>query len=238
MTDRHDLPQDPALSGLYRAGAGDGPPPALDARILAAAHAAARPPALPRPWWKRLTLPVGVAASALLAAMLSLTVQRHPPETVAPADDAAAARAPQRVPPAASPTVAAPASARQAASPPEEKKARTAAPAAPAPVLGPAPLPAQAPPAPAAAESFAAPAAKSEIAADRAVAAERAPQGLELRAAPAPAGVAARQAAPAPAAWIEEIRELRRQGQAEAAARRLAEFRRAHPDYPLPDDLK
>ncbi|MDQ5877824.1 MAG: hypothetical protein QG638_556, partial [Pseudomonadota bacterium] len=38
--------------------------------------------------------------------------------------------------------------------------------------------------------------------------------------------------------WLEEIRALRRQGREDEAARRLAEFRLAYPDYPLPEDLK
>ncbi len=37
-----------------------------------------------------------------------------------------------------------------------------------------------------------------------------------------------------PAAWLEQIRELRRLGKHDEAARELAAFRRAHPDYPLP----
>ena len=49
----------------------------------------------------------------------------------------------------------------------------------------------------------------------------------------------AKRIAPRPEiVWLEEIRALRRQGREEEAARRLAEFRAAYPDYPLPEDLK
>jgi hypothetical protein len=41
-----------------------------------------------------------------------------------------------------------------------------------------------------------------------------------------------------PAEWIEEIRDLRRRGAVAEANRRLADFRSAFPDYPLPDDLR
>lgn len=39
-------------------------------------------------------------------------------------------------------------------------------------------------------------------------------------------------------AWLERIRELVRSGDMDAARRSLAEFRRRHPDTPLPDDLR
>jgi len=42
----------------------------------------------------------------------------------------------------------------------------------------------------------------------------------------------------APEAWIEEIRRLQREGRSAEAQRQLAEFARAYPDFPLPEDLK
>ena len=42
----------------------------------------------------------------------------------------------------------------------------------------------------------------------------------------------------APADWIERIRSLRRAGKTEEAERSLDAFRRRHPDYSLPSDLK
>ena len=38
--------------------------------------------------------------------------------------------------------------------------------------------------------------------------------------------------------WLEEIRALRREGRHAEAAKRLADFRRAHPDYPLPEEFR
>ncbi|MDS4014849.1 MAG: hypothetical protein RKP46_10935, partial [Candidatus Accumulibacter sp.] len=57
-------------------------------------------------------------------------------------------------------------------------------------------------------------------------------------AAPAGLGAARGEAVPTASAWLEEIRELKRQGRDEEAARRLAEFRKAYPGYVLPEDLK
>jgi hypothetical protein len=45
------------------------------------------------------------------------------------------------------------------------------------------------------------------------------------------------QAPRSPDEWLEEIRRLRAQGRDADAATELAEFRRRHPDYPLPADL-
>ena len=53
-----------------------------------------------------------------------------------------------------------------------------------------------------------------------------------------PAASAGKPAMPTPQVWIEEIRQLRRQGQLDEASRRLAEFRKAYPDYVLPEDLR
>jgi hypothetical protein len=83
---------------------------------------------------------------------------------------------------------------------------------------------------------------RSEPARERGTLALPAP-GAAPVAAPSAAGAqrnsAAKRAQPqGEAAWLEEIRALRRQGKHEEAARRLAEFRTAYPDYPLPDDLK
>ena len=58
------------------------------------------------------------------------------------------------------------------------------------------------------------------------------------KSAPAASLRAAKPAVLMPETWIEEIRQLRRQGKAEEAARRLAELRQAYPDFPLPEDLR
>jgi len=38
--------------------------------------------------------------------------------------------------------------------------------------------------------------------------------------------------------WLEEIRALRREGRNADAAKQLADFRRVHPDYPLPEEFR
>lgn len=301
MTAHDDMPRDPALSQRYReageaaraaAGAGMAPPPALDAHILAAAHAALQTRPAPsilhaRPWWRRLLLPAGAMATAMFAVMLSLTVQRQTPETTkheameskAPAGPAAprsgtpAAASPdtaaqsQPLPAAkrAAEAVPAPATpaARGAGTPPavERKSAPQAlprtVPAVPAatPARDAAPAPAalqeareqpeaaKSPPPAASNEADAATSRRQEApTADHA----RESQGLLRlqKAAPAPAAAAARsgatadETAVAQQAWIEEIRELRRQGRDEEAARRLAELRNKYPGLALPEDLR
>jgi hypothetical protein len=81
-------------------------------------------------------------------------------------------------------------------------------------------------------------------------AAEAAPQP-KVQAAPAPAAPPPAAAARnlqrdsvlpestrrAPQEWIEAIRKLKAQGRNEDVARELAAFRRAHPDFRVPDDL-
>ena len=42
----------------------------------------------------------------------------------------------------------------------------------------------------------------------------------------------------APAQWLEDIREMKKQGKEKEAAEALAEFRKAYPDYRLPEDLR
>jgi hypothetical protein len=41
-----------------------------------------------------------------------------------------------------------------------------------------------------------------------------------------------------PQAWIEEIRALRRQGREREALEAIERFRRAYPDFVLPEDLR
>lgn len=249
MNEPEDRMDDPALSRLYRQTAQGEPSPALDAAILAAARQTAARPARRHRWWQRLGAPVALMATVALAVMLSLTVDRQPPMSdSAPMPGAPAEQAPapieqrqlQKAAPPAGRELP-PASRAQA----ESRPAAKASPPRQAPVTAwpEAPRAATPPPAPMAAERAAERnAEKAADIADRAPPAmqEAAPRFEARRAAPAAAGVARPAATPAPSpeAWIEEIRTLRRQGQEEAAARRLAEFRAAYPDYRLPDDLR
>ena len=275
MTAHDEQPRDPALARRYREAAeqsGMAPPPALDAQILAAARTAVRPPAaaphpFPRPWWRRLALPAGVMATTVLAVMLSLTVQRHTPETLESErherHEQRASQAPAaagEIREAAPPAGPVPATERAAAAgvvpvaPPVltdsaprsvEKKAmpkRMPPPAAPAAMSAPSAPPEAAAPAASNEAATALPRQKMEAAGRSAEAEARVPLQLQ-RATPAAAAPARQDAAKGDApgaaqAWIEEIRELRRQGRDEDAARRLAEFRKAYPGYLLPEDLR
>ena len=63
---------------------------------------------------------------------------------------------------------------------------------------------------------------------------------VELRARSAPLRKEAVGAAPArtPEQWLEDIRRLKQQGKDKEAAEALADFRKAYPDFRLPDDLR
>lgn len=79
-----DDPRDPSIDAAYRASARDEPPPALDARILAAAHRAveARPAPIRRSFAQRWRIPVALAATVVLSATVTLMVyesERAPP---------------------------------------------------------------------------------------------------------------------------------------------------------------
>lgn len=250
MTEPNDqavaTPREHELSRLYRAAADEVPPAALDAAILKAARDAVTAPAAPlMPWWKRLLVPAGVAATALFAVMLSLTMERNSsqgPEVAIPKAAPAAATVPS---PAAAPAASNARNDRagtvgnvgQSPASPAEKKMKAAESQPPVRDLAvPQVLPAP-PAAPASAEGrLAAPAARAEQpAGGEAAALDRAPAAL---AAPARESAAKRAAPRAEVVWLEEVRQLRRQGRHEEAARRLAEFRAAYPDYVLPDDMK
>ena len=247
MNEPNDQPRDPPLSALYNQAPGQEPPAALDDAILSAARRAAAP--RPRPWWHRLQVPVALAATVMLAVMLSLTMERNPPHEanvppnpppptaapvagpVAPAEvPATAANRAAPAPKAVSEMEAPRQAIRKDQAPPPPAGADAAGAAAPA-------LPAPAPPAYNSAVPSPAPARSVESATG---------EQRTLAAPPtSPAAAVADQAAakrekvaPDPSAWIEEIRILRRQGAIEEAERRLREFRTAFPHYPLPDDLR
>ncbi len=238
MNDAPDDPRDPKLSGLYRQASQGEPPPALDAAILAAARNAAAPQRTPRPWWRRLQAPFALAASVVLAVILTLSMERNPPpdgEMPTAGTHKEAAPATEQTTPARSNAV----EARTPDVPPREEAQRP--PAAPARQKA----------ATSAQESASStPPAKPAASAAQGVPAPAADAGSTDRlgnvagkSAAAPALEARREAAaqlppPQPEAWIEEIRSLRRQGHPAEAERRLREFRAAYPDYQLPEDLR
>jgi hypothetical protein len=110
-----------------------------------------------------------------------------------------------------------------------QQRLEEAKPAAASPPPAPAPAPAaeRAAPQPSAAPRAAPPRdASPSLSRERALGDRPA---RETRSAPAPSR--------SPAEWIEEIRRLKAQGRDADAAAELAEFRRHHPEYPLPADL-
>jgi hypothetical protein len=219
--------QDEALSRLYRKAAVAEPSPAMDALILAAARRQAAEPLRPprvSGGWRRWLAPVGIFATIVLTVSLTLTIEREQRNLL----PAPAAVIPQPATVAPPPEAAKPAL-------PSEHKAKAQKEVLPGrtvvaePVAGPA-LALPAAPAQPAAEIQ-----RSEIRRD------------EMRAAmppPAPAATDRREramaktAVRAPAEWIEEIRRLKREGHAVEAREQLEAFRRAYPDYRLPEDLK
>jgi hypothetical protein len=268
-------PADAGLSRLYRAAAGDEPPAALDAAILKAARAAVTQKTLPmpQPWWKRLRAPVTIAATVMLAVMLTLTVDRNPPQVVqesTPQSTPQSAReSVQKAMPSPLPAPASAVPADSGASRADHVgAARERMPAAPAVIVDRAEKKAKATDSVPAAPQLVAPPAAMESRGEATTAATGKLENAEGRSgalperarsadaalapapapapAMAPAGAAAamrestaKRVAPRPEiVWLEEIRSLRRQGREEEAARRLAEFRTAYPDYPLPEDLK
>lgn len=223
-----DEQRDERLSRLYRESDRIEPPPALDAAILAAAREAVKPAPSRRSWWQAWTLPIGVAATVVLTVTLTLMVQQEQERPAPEAPPAQVLRAPAAAPQekaeaadlavkreAEGPAVA-PAPAPEAAAPagavapraPMAESAESAAPARPA-----AAMPRQAAPAADAVESRA-------------------------RSAPLRKEAVGAALARAPEQWLEEIRQLKQQGKEKEAAEALAEFRKAYPDYRLPEDLR
>ncbi len=110
---------DPKLSRLYREVSTEGPPPALDAAILAAARQhLAKPKPRERLWWSRWLVPASLMATLVMGVSITLLITQEHPETLegetvrqssAPSTSAEAKREPSPVaPPAPSASKAAP----------------------------------------------------------------------------------------------------------------------------------
>ncbi|MBL8415456.1 MAG: hypothetical protein JNM42_13545 [Propionivibrio sp.] len=248
---RQDLPTDPQVSRLYREHAQAEPSAAIDQDILERARQAvtARPPGTRRTgWWQRWRMPLTLLTTVMLTVTLTLLVERQPGElSTQPGVEQPRSESMQDRVEAQSKKQAeasAPARTMQAPAAPSVKESR--------------PLPSsdsrerdasrasriateQAPAAPAAAD-------KAESAAPAAAnAANQAAGRVELRAAPefsaarpaaAPLAKSRADGTRTPELWLEEIRALRSAGKSEEAERQLAEFRRAHPDYRLPEEFR
>jgi len=242
------------LTRAYRDLSREEPTPALDRAILAASQRALRRPSLARRW----AAPVSIAAMLVLAIGVTLEMQHEQPgiETSAPQRGAIPPRAvePQPAPlpqaqapvtpepqpklkrePVAPPPATAPRAKREAIAPPREAiaPAREASPrieAAPE-RIAPATPPMQAPAAAAGAAAAPAPAAADM----QAPAASNVARPQALRAAPAVAKELRAQSEEE--RELERIATLRAQGRDTEADKALQEFRRAHPDYRIPDTI-
>lgn len=230
--------RDERLSRLYREAAGAEPPEALDRAILDAARAAAAP-ARKRAGWRSWTLPMSVAAVVVLTATLTLMVQQEAerPLPVAEVPRAPVVAAQEKAEAAADLAV-------KPAAPPEAKQEAVKR-EAERPAVAPTPVPEAVAPAGAVApRTPMAESVESAVPARPAAAMPRqavpAADGVEMRARSAPLRKEAVGAALArtPEQWLEEVRLLKKQGKEKEAAGALAEFRKAYPDYRLPEDLR
>ena len=235
--------RDEQLSRLYREAAGAEPPEALDRAILAAARAEAAPArARKRAWWQTWAGPASVAATVVLTATLTLMVQQEQERPAAEGPPAKTGAADSAMKPAAPPVRAKQEAAPREAERPVEmpRPAREAA-SAPKPITSEAKALPAAPPGAVTprvvSNESASPAQPAEVMRQQAVPAADA---VELRAKSAPLrkeAVGAAMARP-PEQWLEDIRQLRKLGKEKEAAESLADFRKAYPDYRLPEDLR
>jgi hypothetical protein len=264
---RQDWPSDPEVSRLYRQHSTDEPSSVADQRILAAARAAlaGRPANTRGGWWQRWRTPLALATTLLLTVTLSVLHERQPAELPAErglrqllppvsgggvrgstTEKAASAAAPEA---ARSVTAAEPASfpaaGRAQVPPPAARKSERDAPvnadkaaaegrsAAAERKAAPAAITQESAPAATASPAVPAPASVGAAASDARERFEVAPA-----AAPPVAAKSRAEGVRTPASWLEEIRSLRRAGQTDEAERQLREFRRVHPDYPLPEEFR
>ena len=251
-------PRDDRVSAAYRELPGEGPPPALNAAIQAAARrAVGSKPAAGRHWQK----PLSIAAVFMLAVAVTLQVERHKPvvEDGAPVSAGSAEYpVPQQAAPAgeAPPAQAVPAPAptpapapRPAPAPMEKMEKKAFAPEPPRSEAAPAATPAAPPPMPAAPP----PPTPAPAAAAAPIAMERAASGATadaMRIAPQAARRAkselAREATTqektmaeameTPERRLERIADLRAKGLHDEADRELADFRRDLPGYRIGEE--
>jgi hypothetical protein len=244
--DDHDVTK------LYHEGSADEPPAALDRAILKAARENITPAREARkPWWLRFALPLQLALSAVLVTMLALTVDRNPPEAPAVTERTEPQQAPASATLKAAPAGAGPtAGGLPAAAPAPEARAPLAAPSESRPPSPKADRKAEAAPAAmpvparsdrasgekAAVEDAAAPVGGRSLEAARTGPAAGAVPGVS----PSSGAPAANQAAAArsPSDWLAAIERLAGMGEKLAARAELEAFRKAYPDYPVPERLE
>lgn len=242
MSDKGQHAHDEAIAAAWReavaAEPGDAPPPALDARILAAARAAVQP--VPRR--PRYAVPLALAATVVMAVGLGLRQTVPVPQReravvgatqeAAAVDGPAAAAAPATTTttPAAARDSAAPGAGQTAVAPSRRTETKSAAishadeAAASRPAAAPPALPG----------SAAAPPAQDEIDAEAA----RRTDALAAPAAARASGLAAGEAeGAAPETVIDVIRAALARGDRAEAAVLLHDFLVRYPQFPLPSDL-
>lgn len=262
-------PEERALAArLARLGPHGEPSPALDARVLAAAHAAtaggARAAAGRRRGerdrgWRRARWPVGAgaAASVMLAAVIAWQMRPLPAPVLPSPESAVAASTVVSAPPQAVMEIER--AADVAPPPPPPSIARDAAVPAPRALAVPLPAPereataakAMAPPAesppivfdePSPAEATAplpaAPPARAQPMQQAASASAAAASGIAVDAPEADVPPATAASPEVREAWLARIRELAAAGRTDEARASLAEFHRRHPAFAIPDDLR
>ena len=242
------MSDEPKISGRYRELPREEPPRALDDAILAASRRAvdARPAPLVVPTGRRhWYFPVAAAAIIVLAVAVTVHVERERPAdeivvAVEPAKEVLREEAPPvaQAPPAEAPAAAR--GARKAERAPERLYVPDPKPAAPAA----APPSEQQPRALGRAQESASAdrAGKTDALAKRAD--EASAQLRQAEAARERREVMASAAAPAsrfaratPEQWLLAIDDLKRQGKHDEAERELAEFRKRHPNYRIPEAI-
>jgi hypothetical protein len=210
---------DKDLSERYRAAAHDEPPAHVDAAILAAAKRAVasqpRPAGAPRSL-RRWYVPVSLAAVITLSVIVTLRVAHERPENAMP-DAVPVERQQEKL------------SAEKAPEPPAAPPAVVASRPAPKPARDVAPAEQKREDSLRSAEAARGPAASGEAASGKIA---------ENAAGPTVASqamLAKRELAPE--AWLERIAELRKLQRDNEADEQLAEFKRRHPDYRIPEAM-
>lgn len=208
-TERKDAGlRDAQVSARYRELAREEPPARLDAAILGAARARTA-----RPGLRRWAVPVSLAAVLVLSVLVTTRIHEEAPDLES-----------------ATPSAPAPAEAKPAArtdAAPRSMQKREVVPFVAPPAAAPAP-------APAAEAEAVRPAARS--AAGAAPAAAVAGSVAEAMATRDRSGRA--ESEESPEKWLERIARLRSEGRDAEADESLDRFRRRHPDYKIPEEMR
>jgi hypothetical protein len=225
---------DDKISRRYRELAREEPPRHVDEAMLAAARRAAeaRPAPLVAPSGRRWYFPLAAAAVIVLAVAVTVHVERQQTGVEVAEAPVAASEAPREEKKPAAQAPAEPkrelfaADPKRAPAPDKREMApRTDAPQAPAPAgAAPAAAPPEAP----------ATGARDSVRAD---AAARPQPRAEAQSAMRQRSAELAAVHASPEQWLQGIADLRRQGRHEEADKTLAEFRRAYPDYRIPEAM-